>query len=271
MSRPFDAARFTARIGELPLGRPLLLTPATGSTNDDALAAAREGAPHGALFVTEEQRRGRGRRGNTWHSGPGEALLFSLVLRPSLSVERASSLALVAGLAVRAAVANALREAGVRAEPTVKWPNDVLVAGRKLAGVLVESHVRGETLGAVVVGVGLNVGRLSLPDEVAAHASSLLLLGATPAREDLLADVLKELDVRLQGLGSKEIPLANLVAELREFDALRGTRVRVGALEGAAIGIDAVGNLELLDAAGVTHKVTSGHVSIVSESPGPKN
>lgn len=262
MSAVFDTARFTACLGELPLGRPLVLTSVTGSTNDDALAAARAGAPHGAVFVTEEQRCGRGRRGNSWHAAPGEALLFSLVLRPSLPLERASSLALVAGLAVRAAVASALTLSGVPAAAQVKWPNDVLVAGKKIAGILVESHVRGETLGAVVVGVGLNVGLLSVPDDVAAHATSLLLLGATVAREELLASVLGELDIRLRAFGSKEIPFSSLVDELRAFDALCGSRVRVGELEGTALGVDAYGNLELLDAARVTHKVTSGHVTL---------
>jgi BirA family biotin operon repressor/biotin-[acetyl-CoA-carboxylase] ligase len=262
MSAPFDSQRFTSLIGGLPLGRPLVLTSVTDSTNDDALAAAREGAPHGAVFVTEEQRRGRGRRGNAWYAAPGEALLFSLVLRPSLPVERASCLALVAGLAVRAAVADALTLSGVPATVQVKWPNDVLVGGKKVAGILVESHVRGETLGAVVVGVGLNVGRLSLPDEIATQASSLLLLGATPSREELLASVLRELEVRLQRLGSKEIPLSSLLGELQAFDALRGKQIRVGSLEGTGAGIDAFGYLELLDAERVTHKVRSGHVTL---------
>jgi BirA family biotin operon repressor/biotin-[acetyl-CoA-carboxylase] ligase len=262
MSTRFDTRRFATQIADLPLGRPLVLTRVTDSTNDDALAAAREGAPHGALFVTEEQRRGRGRRGNAWYAAAGEALLFSLVLRPSLPIERASSLALVAGLAVRAAVASALTQGGVSAAVQVKWPNDVLVGTKKVAGILVESHVRGETLGAVVVGVGLNVGRLCLPDDIATHASSLLLLGATPAREDLLAGVLKELDVRLRRLGSKEIPLSSLLGELEAFDALRGKHIRVGSLEGTALGIDAFGNLELLDAERVTHKVRSGHVTL---------
>jgi len=262
MSSPFDVARFAAGVATLSLGRPLTLTAVTDSTNDDALAAARAGAPHGALFVTEEQRRGRGRRGNAWHAAPGEALLFSLVLRPAIPLERASSLALVAGLAVRAAVARGLTLAGITTRAEVKWPNDVLVGDKKVAGVLVESHVRGDTLGAVVVGVGLNVGRLSLPEEVAVHASSLLLLGATVPREELLVEILKELDVRLRGLGSKQIPWSSLAEELRAFDALQGKRVRVGTLEGTAVGVDAFGNLELLDAARVTHKVTSGHVTL---------
>jgi len=106
------------------------------------------------------------------------------------------------------------------------------------------------------------VGRLSLPSDVAPHASSLLLLGATVPREDLLAEVLRELDFRLRGLGRKEIPWSSLVDELRAFDALRGKRIRVGELEGTAVGVDAFGNLELLDAARVTHKVTSGHVTL---------
>ena len=87
MSAPFDSQRFTSLIGGLPLGRPLVLTSVTDSTNDDALAAAREGAPHGAVFVTEEQRRGRGRRGNAWYAAPGLIFTWGEHFSASLNVD----------------------------------------------------------------------------------------------------------------------------------------------------------------------------------------
>ncbi|HEV8550362.1 MAG TPA: biotin--[acetyl-CoA-carboxylase] ligase [Polyangiaceae bacterium] len=272
MSAAFDAERFAALAAPLRFGRPLVVKAVTGSTNDDALEAARAGAPEGALFVTEAQERGRGRRGNVWHASPGEALLFSLVLRPSLAVERAPVLALVAGLAVRAALAVTLKSADVASEPRVKWPNDVVVGHKKVAGILVESQVRGETLGAVVVGVGLNVGRSELPAEVAAHATSLAALGATVSREVLLAGILRALEERLPLVppldaltGSRELPLTTLmVEELIAFDALRGAKVSVGDLKGVATGLDTRGNLRLLDANGAAHEVTSGHVIVES-------
>jgi BirA family biotin operon repressor/biotin-[acetyl-CoA-carboxylase] ligase len=258
-SPTFDRERFRALAGSLTLGRECVVTALTSSTNDDALAAARAGAPHGALFVTDEQQHGRGRRGNTWHAAPGEALLFSVLLRPELPPERAASLALVTGLAVRAAVARALATHGVGKPVRVKWPNDVVVDKLKVAGILVESQMRGEKLGAAVVGVGLNTGRLELPPDVQARATSLTALGASVTREELLHAVLSELEMRLARLEG-HASLSTLVAELSEHDALRGERVTVGELEGSASGIDELGNLKVLDATGRTHAVASGHV-----------
>ena len=260
MTPAFDAERFRALGRSLTLGRECVVTRVTGSTNDDALNAARAGAPHGALFVADEQQHGRGRRGNTWHAPPGEALLFSVLLRPELPPERASSLALVAGLAVRAAVAQALAAGNVSRTAQVKWPNDVVVDKLKVAGILVESQMRGEKLGAAVVGIGLNTGRLELPPDVQPRATSLGALGASTPREELLHNVLAELELRLARLEGHRSPLSTLVTELSEHDALRGERVTVGDVEGTASGIDTVGNLKVVDATGRTHTVTSGHV-----------
>jgi len=266
MNAAFDAERFETLARGLTLGRPCVVSAVTDSTNDDALAAARDGARHGALFVTEAQRQGRGRRGNVWHAASGEALLFSLVLRPELAAERAPALALVAGLAVRAAVAHELSAAGASARALVKWPNDVVVDGRKVAGILVESHVRGQALGAAVVGVGLNVGRMELPPDVEAKAVSLSALGAPVAREALLVRVLGELEARLARLERQELPLQGLIEELARHDALFGMRISVGELSGTGAGIDADGFLELLDGSGRTHKVCGGHVTL-AEAP----
>jgi BirA family biotin operon repressor/biotin-[acetyl-CoA-carboxylase] ligase len=263
MSTAFDVERFAALAHELALGRPLTHAAVTGSTNDDALAAARAGAPHGALFVADEQLRGRGRRGNVWHAAPTEALLFSVLLRPKLAAERAASLALLTGLAVRAVVSECISASGNDLHVEVKWPNDVLVGRKKIGGVLVESQLRGNVLGAVVVGVGLNVGRMDLPPDVAVHATSLRDdLGATISREELLAKLLGEIDLRLGALESSRAPLAALSDELSRYDALRGRCVSVGDLRGIASGVDAEGNLELCDEAGRIHKVASGHVTV---------
>src|ERR1700744_3582851 len=114
------------------LGAPLVLLAETSSTNDLATRAAREGAPHGATWVAERQTAGRGRRGHSWISPPGEGLLFSVLLRIPCAPARIPPIALVAGLAVRDAVA-----AASGAPVAIKWPNDVLVGSRKVAGILV--------------------------------------------------------------------------------------------------------------------------------------
>jgi BirA family biotin operon repressor/biotin-[acetyl-CoA-carboxylase] ligase len=162
---------------------------------------------------------------------------------------------------VRAAVAEALAARGVTKVVRVKWPNDVVVDELKVAGILVESQMRGEKLGAVVVGVGLNTGRLELPPDVQVRATSLAALGASVTREELLHTVLTELEARLARLEDRA-SLAALVTELSAHDALLGERVTVGELEGTASGIDELGNLKVLDATGRTHSVTSGHVMV---------
>jgi BirA family biotin operon repressor/biotin-[acetyl-CoA-carboxylase] ligase len=252
----FDAALFQKLRGErgVSLGAPLTSAFETGSTNDDAFAAARDGAPHGALFVADSQTRGRGRRGHTWTSPPSSNLTFSLLLRPLIPAERVALLALVAGLAVRATVA-----ARVGANVAVKWPNDVVVGRRKVSGILVESRMSGSSVEAVVVGVGLNVHMEALPQELEQIATSLSLLGARgESREALLVAVLAELEARLGRFVS--LGLSPLVGELRAHDALLDEGIVVSGVRGAGAGIDEDGSLLIRDAAGVVHKVNSGTV-----------
>jgi BirA family biotin operon repressor/biotin-[acetyl-CoA-carboxylase] ligase len=258
----FDRERFRELTRELTLGHPLTWSETTGSTNDDALAAARAGAPHGALFVTEAQAAGRGRRGNAWLAAPGQGLLFSVVLRPNVKLERAPALALLTGLAIREVVQAALDTHQVDEGALVKWPNDVIVTDKKVAGILVESQVRGSELGAVVVGVGLNVGRLELPRDVEERATSLARLGAPSDRETLLHAILGALEARLRLLEDPEMPLKGLVSELNRHDGLKGRRVVVGDVTGVGNGIDEMGYLRVTSDDGRQNVITSGHVSI---------
>ena len=138
--------------------------------------------PEGAVGATEEQTEGRGRLGREWLAPHGSSVLCSVLLRPTLPVERWPELSLVAG----GAVAEAVRAAGV--EPTVKHPNDVLVGGRKLSGILAEARD-----GGVVLGIGINV--LQTADELPEGATSLRLEGASVSRPQLLAAILERLEV----------------------------------------------------------------------------
>ncbi len=252
----FDAGRCAALLAErgAALGRPLDYRAVTESTNDDAMAAARAGASHGATFVADAQTAGRGRRGHRWSATPGDNLTFSVLLRPKLELERLSALTLAVGLAVRDAVAPRVTE-----PVQLKWPNDVLVGGRKLAGVLVESQLAGGALSAVVVGVGLNVAMRELPEEIRDLATSLALLGATDLdREALLVDLLEALARRVSSY--QRAGLESMLEELRAHDALAGTRVRIEAVAGYARGIDRDGALLVEDDAGTRHRILSGTV-----------
>ena len=255
----FDAEQFPALCQERQsrLGLPLTYRAVTGSTNDDALLAARSGAAHGSVFVADEQTAGRGRRGNAWHAAPGENLLFSALLRPALELAHTSALTLAIGLALRDAIAPL-----ISADVLIKWPNDVLVGKKKLAGVLVESQLQGERLQAVVVGVGLNVASRQFPAEIATRATSLALLGAQRlAREPLLFELLEAIATRVENY--QRTGVTGLLAELNAADALRRQRVRVEGQTGVGVGLDEQGRLLLQDDSGKVHAILSGTVELL--------
>jgi BirA family biotin operon repressor/biotin-[acetyl-CoA-carboxylase] ligase len=255
----FDADSFRVRAREQKpkLGRPLMFKPVTGSTNDDALLAARSGAPHGSVFVADEQTAGRGRRGHSWLAAPGADLLFSVLLRPKLELPQTSALTLAIGLALRDAVSPRIAESA-----NIKWPNDLLVNGKKLAGVLVESQLQGDRLQAVVVGIGLNVGSREFPPEIAARATSLALLGAARLeREPLLYDILQAISARLDTY--QRTGVTGILSELNTADALRDKRLRVGDHVGIGRGLDEQGRLLLEDDNGAVHAILSGTVELL--------
>ncbi len=260
MSSSFDVVGFhdlrTAR--RVALGSAIWAFQSTASTNDLALAAARAGEPHGLVIVADAQTEGRGRQGRAWHSPPGENLLVSILLRPELPLADAPLLALAVGLALRSAVVGFI---GERSDLGIKWPNDLLCGGKKLAGVLIETQVQGSELLGVVIGVGLNLGTRVFPPEIAATATSLSLLGAeSVSREVMLVSVLAEVEraVRTLQTGGR----AALVPELVRHDVLRGRRVQVEGVAGRAEGIDVNGRLLVRDSLGRQHALVSGHVIV---------
>jgi BirA family transcriptional regulator, biotin operon repressor / biotin---[acetyl-CoA-carboxylase] ligase len=239
------------------LGRPLFVLDETGSTNDDAKAGARDGAPHGAVWIADTQRAGRGRRGRSWISPPGENLTFSLLLRIPCASARVPPLALAVGLAVRDAVANVLGD-----RVMVKWPNDVVVvdggAWKKIAGVLVESSLVGARASSIVVGVGLNVHTREFPDGLA--ATSVARESNVPvSRAELLADILAAIDHDAEHVAHRGLGI--LHARLRAVDVLAGRRIeRDDGVRGRAVGIDVEGRLVVEQDDGSRVKIASGEV-----------
>lgn len=239
---------------------PVEVVASTGSTNADLLA---RGGPEGQVLVAEEQTAGRGRLGRSWTSVPGASLTFSVLLRPSsVPPARRGWLPLLTGVAVASAVRSA---AGVHAE--LKWPNDVLAGGRKLAGILAEQSSDGS---AVVVGVGLNVAMpaAALPvSPTGLPATSLLVEGADIAREPLLIEVLSQLERWYLAFVSDPDPArSGLLAEYRSLCGTLGRTVRVElpvgrVLTGVAEDIDPGGRLlvRVAEATSVT-PVSAGDV-----------
>ncbi len=246
------------------LGRPCRVLAVTGSTNDDARGWAAEGAPSGAVVIADAQRAGKGRHGRSWSSPPGESLAISFILRPTLAPAALPPLAIAAGLAV-------LRAVGRRTSATVqlKWPNDVLVSGNKIAGILVEGAVTGRAVDHAVVGIGINVRRTAFPDDLAARATSLALAGCSEPealhRGRLALDLARLLDEEVDELLRTPGRLPERVAP---HDALRGRAVRLEAGEhGVASGLDGEGRLSVQLPDGRKVAAVAGEITLIEGPP----
>lgn len=238
----------------------------TGSTNADLARAARNGAPEGTVLCARNQTAGRGRQGRTWVSGKGDGLYFSLLLRPAVEPLVAATLPLAVGLAVAEAI-----EPFVGNRVAVKWPNDILVGGRKICGILCEMEADGGGVRHVIAGIGLNVNLdvARLPADVAPVATSMrAVAGRVFDERDVLRAVLASLDkVYTAWLDGG---LEAVLPRLRERDALLGRRVSMGLsgkpVEGVAAGIASSGALLLRKSDGAVEEVFSGEAHIDSSA-----
>ena len=230
------------------------------STNLFAVKRAQEGGEEGEIVVAESQRHGKGRMGRSWFSPPGLNLYLSVILRPKLHPLHASQITLMS------AVALAETAQFFVAEPvSIKWPNDILVNGKKLAGILTESSCDPDRIHYVIVGIGvnLNLSRELLPDALRDSATSLLMLTGKPIdRTAFVCRLIRSLD---QWYGELERKGFDRLAERWEsFFALKGKRVRVEMagqqVSGLASGIDKDGALILLLEDGSRRRVLAGDV-----------
>ncbi len=241
------------------LGRTIHHFESLPSTNEKAFRLAQDGAEHGEVVVAEQQTAGKGRRGRTWVSPPGLNLYFSAILRPELPPQRAPELTLVAAVAL----AEALRDAG--ADAAIKWPNDVQVGGRKVAGILTELSAEPERVHFVVVGVGVNLNSRAehFPEELRATATSLsLALGQPVPRARFAASLWTRLeqwlDVYLEtGFDAVRARWKALSSTLGQDVLVRTDRQE---LRGRAEDIDPSGALLVRTEGGSLERVLAGDV-----------
>lgn len=246
------------------MGREFRFLKETGSTNRDADAAGAAGAAEGLLFAADMQTAGRGRMERKWFSPGGLNLYFSLLLRPDVAPPCAASLPLVIGLAV----AEGLAACAPSLQPKIKWPNDILVANKKICGILCEMQLKGSAVDYLVAGIGINVNIkvAQLPRELRAVATSVAIeTGGLVPRETILAAILNRFEPlydQWRTFGFKA-----LAQQVNMLDALRDTHVRMELsgtpIEGKACGIQPDGAL-LLKTANGPAPIYSGEAHIMS-------
>lgn len=242
-------------------GQNLVYLEEVDSTNNYARKLAEDGAPHGTLVVTDYQSGGKGRRGRSWVMPHGKAIAMSLIVHPNIRPEKASMLTLVIGMAA----AKAIQET-TGLKTGIKWPNDVVIEGKKISGILTEMSAEMDGIHYVVIGIGINANFTEFPEELKDTATSLQLqLGHPVDRGTIICAIMKAFEVyydKFMAKGSMEL----LTEEYQQMLVNRNRQVRVlepgNEYSGIARGIDDAGQLLVEKENGEIIPVYAGEVSV---------
>jgi BirA family biotin operon repressor/biotin-[acetyl-CoA-carboxylase] ligase len=252
-----------SRLGKTKVvGRDIRVFTETTSTNDVVEKLARDGVKEGVVVFAESQTRGRGRLGRRWISPQRRGLWFSVLLRPDLRPQEATRLTIASATALRRAI-----ELQTALKPQIKWPNDILVQGRKVAGILIELNAELDHVNYVVLGIGVdvNLGQADFPNELKGVATSLRIeLDAPVPRPELAVAILRELDRDYARVASNRFPA--LADEWEEHSVTLGRRVliRVGdrQVRGRAESLGEDGELLLRTDHGHLERIAGGDVTL---------
>lgn len=244
------------------LGKDFRYLEVTGSTNDDCVRFLKEGAEHGVVVVAGQQTGGKGRRGRSWSSPPGQSVYMTIGLRPDFAPDKASMLTLVMALSVVRTLEQICRadDAGI------KWPNDIVINGRKVCGILTEMHLAGERIAHVVIGVGVNVNNAGFETELSGVATSLFAeYGRTYDCNAIIATILENFE-RYYDKFVETCDMSTIMGEYVEKMINVGREVRVldpqGEYTATARGINEKGELLVEREDGTTEAVYAGEVSV---------
>ncbi len=254
-------AEIGSRIHTKWMGKNLLYLPVTDSTNIQAKKQGEGGAPHGTLVVADCQNAGKGRRGRSWSSPSGTSIYMSFLLRPQIPPRCASMITLIAGMAS----CQAVREAtGLKAQ--IKWPNDLVVRGKKICGILTEMSAEMEQIHYIVTGIGINVNQQEFPEEIRTKATSLKLeTGRDLSRSEIIAGTMEwfekyfEIFLETEDLSRLRKEYEGLLANMNQEVLVLDPK---GEYKGICRGIQEDGELLVEQRDGRIGRVMSGEVSV---------
>lgn len=259
---------FLNKIQTQIMGRSVQFFDCTDSTNVRAAQAAEQGAGHGALFVADMQTAGKGRRGRAWESPAGKNLYFSLLLKPELKPDKAPMLTLVMALAVAKGLQRSLERLTEPAEMPlgIKWPNDLVINGRKICGILTEMSLNQGRIAHVVIGVGINMAHQEFAAALRDKATSIEAeCGLCLSKEQLLADIMMAFEEAYE-VFENTLDLSGLKAEYEGMLVNKDRMVCVlnpkGEYRGIARGIQNGGELLVEREDGTVETVYAGEVSV---------
>lgn len=249
----------TSELDDNAIGHKIVHFFRTDSTNSVALSLAAEGTAHGTVVVAEEQTAGRGRFGRNWYSERTSGLYVSVVLRPTLPPASAPALTLMAGVAAHRALAS------ITGMPfDIRWPNDLLLNGKKVCGILTEMNAEVDRLHHVVIGIGINVNHPALPQDLESIATSLRIEGKkTYSRVQILVALLKELERAYQMMLNDGAPaIAKAWAAVSSFAEGKTIRVvsKSGGYPAVTAGVEPLGALRVRREDGSVESLISGEV-----------
>ena len=241
-------------------GQEIYYYDVTDSTNIRAKELAEEGHPGGTLVVADRQEAGRGRRGRSWDSPPGTGIFMTLLLKPEMNPNHASMLTLVAAMAVARAISKC-----ANTEALIKWPNDIVIGGKKICGILTEMSAQFDFINHIVIGIGINVHNEHFPEEIAETAGSIFLqTGKRIRRAELIEQILEQFE-HYYAIFMETEDLSGLVKEYNSILVNMNKSVRVldpkEPFEGKAMGITKKGEL-IVDTWESRKMVSSGEVSV---------
>jgi len=264
---PLNPEILTRSLKTTRLGKPITCYDQVASTNVIALEMAHSGCPEGAVVVADSQTHGKGRLGRSWDSPTGKNLYLSLVLRPELDPTEAAKLTLLAAVSVAETIHPLLNFA-----PRIKWPNDVLLHGRKTAGILCELVTERKNARFVIVGLGVNLNypRDAMPPQIRDIATSVMEESGREVDRALFTRALIE-NLEKHYLGLRACGFTAVARSWNQYARIEGQWMRAqvngGSIIGKAVGLDENGFLVLESTKGTTETVIAGDVALLDASP----